>query len=162
MELANQTTYAIKIPVTESAYYLVEVRQKIGFDKVLPNKGVLIVSVDTTKDMGKLQVMDSNPNTKTLDDATFGVGSEFSLFKDEKSKLAVYILEEVGLSYRILVTQTGADLSLARKAAEAANEAETSLIQAFKERRTVGLSQANASLQKTLEALNSGNFDKAI
>jgi len=163
LELANQTIYAIKIPMTESRYYLIEVRQKIGFDKVLPNSGVLISSILIPANIGRLNIIDANPSTKTLDDATFGIGPKNQfIFKDEEKNLSVIVLEEVGLSYRILVTQASADFNLARKAVEVANEAETSLIQAFKERRTVGLSQANESLQKAIEALNSGNFDKAI
>jgi len=39
-------TLAIKIPLKSGHYYLVENRQPIGFDRVLPDSGILILKVN--------------------------------------------------------------------------------------------------------------------
>ena len=42
----NASTYVIRIPITDKTYYLVENRQKIGYDAQLPGCGLLIWHVD--------------------------------------------------------------------------------------------------------------------
>jgi len=45
-------TLAVKIPLSTSTYYLIEVRRKTGFDSALPDEGVLIFLVDESRGNG--------------------------------------------------------------------------------------------------------------
>lgn len=85
--------HAIKVPISRFTYYLVEVRKQMGFDKSLPAEGVLISFVDDTMNSGEgiVRVIDSHPDTETLNDAIFTVG-EF--FADSQNK--VYVMVEAG------------------------------------------------------------------
>ena len=42
----------VKIPLSDGTYYLVENRQPIGFDKILPDSGILILKVNPKVDEG--------------------------------------------------------------------------------------------------------------
>ena len=39
-------TLAIKVPLSWGRYYLIENRQPVGFDEVLPDSGILILKVN--------------------------------------------------------------------------------------------------------------------
>jgi hypothetical protein len=163
LSLTNQSIYALKIILSRNAYYLVEVRQRIGFDKYLPINGVLIYLVDTTLSTGKVRVQDATPQTNSLGDAAFGIGRNRNpIFKDEKNDLAIVVLREVGLSYIILVTKASGDYKLAANAAETFNNASIAIMRASKEGRTVGLDQANSTLQEAAKAMDSCDFERAI
>jgi len=43
---------ALSLPINKTHYYLVEMRQKIGFDRFLPDEGVIVYLVDGTKSSG--------------------------------------------------------------------------------------------------------------
>lgn len=43
---------AVKIPLNDGTYYLVENRQPIGFDKILPDSGILVLKVNPHADEG--------------------------------------------------------------------------------------------------------------
>jgi len=49
---------AVKIPLNDGTYYLVENRQRIGFDRVLPDSGILILKVNpqATEGYGTVEV----------------------------------------------------------------------------------------------------------
>lgn len=51
--LESASPVVIKVTVTDSTYYLVEVRQKTGWDRNLPDEGVLIFFVDDRKGNGE-------------------------------------------------------------------------------------------------------------
>jgi M6 family metalloprotease-like protein len=78
-ELLNKGYYLIRIKITDTNYYVVESRTKVGFDSFLPNEGVLIYYVDETKDSGEgpFRLIDSRPLTSTLNDAYFRVDEKF-------------------------------------------------------------------------------------
>jgi len=80
-------------------YYLVEVRQKIGYDEALPSSGVLITYVDETKS-NPVKVIDAIQTTSTLDDATFQVGQKYS---DAQNNLIVTVASTNNSSYSIIV-----------------------------------------------------------
>ncbi|RLE52183.1 MAG: hypothetical protein DRJ26_04975, partial [Candidatus Methanomethylicota archaeon] len=71
---------AIKIPITDQVYYLVEVRRKVNYDTYLPGEGVLILFVNESNPSGEgpVRLIDAKPKTATLDDAYFTVGSSWS------------------------------------------------------------------------------------
>jgi len=110
----NGTTLAIKIPLTDRTYYLVELRQRMGYDLGLPDTGLLITYIDgNIGGPGVVRIVDANPLTATLDDCTFKPGRTFS---DTSNKVFISISEATGQSYRLLVNRVGPapDLSVAK------------------------------------------------
>lgn len=90
----------IKVPLSRFTYYLVEVRKRIGFDQSLPGEGVLITSIDDTLDSGEgiVKPIDSKPDTDTIDDALFSVGTTFS---DPNNSVYISVRDSLGHAYEI-------------------------------------------------------------
>jgi len=110
----NGTTLAVKIPITDRTYYLIELRQRIGYDISLPDTGLLVTYIDGNMGgTGSVQIVDANPLTATLDDSTFKPGRTFS---DTLNKISVSILDATGQNYRLVVNRVGPapDLSLTK------------------------------------------------
>ena len=108
----NATTLVVKIPIIDQTYYLMELRQRIGFDIGLPDIGLLFTYVDgTTGGPGSVRVINANnPLKSTLDDATLKPGRTFS---DTTNKVFVSILRSSGQNYLVLVNRLGAVADLA-------------------------------------------------
>lgn len=66
---------AVKIPLKTGQYYLIENRQPIGFDRNLPDSGLLILKVDPElpEGSGTVKVMNANPNAPHFSQATLQV-----------------------------------------------------------------------------------------
>jgi len=88
--------YAIKIPILQGRYYLIEGRNRIGFDSTLPGEGVLITMIDESKDP-PVTLVDATPTTTTVDDAAFLVGQR-GMFG---STFQAYVESKIGNSYRL-------------------------------------------------------------
>ena len=85
-------TLALKVPLPGGRYYLIENRQLIGYDKALPDSGILILKVDpgALEGTGTVRVMDANPEAYHFSQATFRLDWENRrLFQDEVNNLAV-------------------------------------------------------------------------
>jgi len=70
LESPTEGLHVIKVPIAHAKYYLIEVREKIGFDSYLPDEGFLVYICDDTATSvfkGLISVVDSNPSTKALD-----------------------------------------------------------------------------------------------
>lgn len=107
LEEASAPTTVIKIPITDTTYYLVENRQHIGYDKNLPQAGVLIMFADDTiaesrNGRGPVRLIDADPNVARLEGAAFDIGKNAS-FVDEKNGVQIKLVEKKGTSYDILV-----------------------------------------------------------
>ncbi|MBS7656034.1 M6 family metalloprotease domain-containing protein [Candidatus Bathyarchaeota archaeon] len=102
--LSQSNIHAIKIPLTNKTYYLIEARAKTGFDKYLPDEGVLIFYVNESKVDGKgiLKVIDAHPETETLNDAALKPGDIF-----QASKLTIEVLSALNSTYLVRVDRTG-------------------------------------------------------
>ncbi len=102
----TQGIQVVKIPLNTQSYYLVEVRRKIGFDKVLPDEGMLITFVDETiQGDGFIKVKDAEPSTTGLHDATFDVRlGKKNAFVDAEQGLAIIVLYADDNGYFISVT----------------------------------------------------------
>jgi M6 family metalloprotease-like protein len=99
----NSGTRAVKITTNSSTnYYIVELREKIGFDQYLPSSGILITRIDESRNNGGgiVQVMDANPTSKTLNDAPYQVGETFN---DTGRHVFVTILSGTGDTFTVLV-----------------------------------------------------------
>jgi hypothetical protein len=108
LEDGSSDTLALKVPLSESTYYLVENRQPIGvFDSNLPGKGVLVMFADdriAECRHGKSPVkrVCADPSVPDLQGAAFRIGGK-ARFVDEKNNLEIVLLEEVNGSCRIRV-----------------------------------------------------------
>ena len=102
LEDPGAVLHAVKLPVTSTTYYLIEVRKQVGFDQYLPSGGVLVSFVDEMLSSGRgiVKVKDSNPSTSTLNDAAFRVGQTFT---DYAKNVRISIVSSDGSSYLILV-----------------------------------------------------------
>lgn len=71
----GQGTLVIKIPGRSGTYYLLENRQRLPSDPVLPTNGLLVLHVDEAKEDGDgiVRVVDANPKVSDFGAATFGV-----------------------------------------------------------------------------------------
>jgi M6 family metalloprotease-like protein len=90
-------------------YYLVEVRQKIGYDQAIPSSGVLITYVDEAKS-NPVKVMDAAQTTSTLADAPFQVGQKYT---DGTNNLVISIVSTNNSSYSIIVDTLGPTVDVA-------------------------------------------------
>jgi hypothetical protein len=107
LEEASTQTMAIKIPVTDTTYYLVENRQHIGHDRNLPETGVLIMYADdrvaeSRYGRGPVRLVNANPTVPHLDSAAFDIDKNAS-FSDERNDIRIKLLKKNGRSYDILV-----------------------------------------------------------
>lgn len=106
---ATSSTMVIKIPLTSDTFYLVENRQKVGFDQYLPSSGILILYADdgykgeSRHGQGPVQLMDANPSVPYLQGAAFDIGKK-EIFVDTQNNLAIILLRKVDLSYEIKIT----------------------------------------------------------
>lgn len=108
LEVKSSETLVIKIPISETTYYLIENRQPIGFDKNLPGSGVLIMFADDSIPecrYGKapVKLIDANPKVPHLEGAAFDMGKKDS-FNDEKNRIKIQLLERVGSAYKIRIS----------------------------------------------------------
>jgi len=98
----------VKIPLSETTYYLIENRQPVGFDKHLPGSGVLIMYADDTiaecrHGKAPVKLVNADPSVPHLEGAAFDIGKKDS-FQDEKNGIRIQLKEKRGASYNILVS----------------------------------------------------------
>lgn len=108
LEDGSSETLVIKIPVTKNTYYLIENRQPIGFDKILPQYGILIMYADDSvpecrHGMAPVKLMNADPAVPHLEAAAFDIGKN-NIFQDDKNRIKIQIQEKIGSSYKILIS----------------------------------------------------------
>ena len=110
LEDGSSETLAIKIPLSESKYYLIENRQPIGsFDPHLPGKGILIMYADDRIDECRyrnapVRLMNADPAVPYLQGAAFDLPGK-EVFIDKENSIEIRIIEKIGNSYRIRVSK---------------------------------------------------------
>jgi hypothetical protein len=119
---AGGETLAVKIPLSWGKYYLVENRQPVGFDRALPDSGILVLKVDpgAPEGFGTVKIMDANPGSAHFRQATYRIdASGRYLFRD--GDVAVIPLWKDGESLGVLVTtpEKSAEALQAAQAVEA-------------------------------------------
>ena len=103
-------TQAIKIPITDSTYYLIENRQPLGSDRNLPGSGILIIYGDDKvaecrHGRSPVKLVDADPSVLHLEGAAFDMGKK-EVFVDDSKGLKIQLLEKVNKVYKILVTRS--------------------------------------------------------
>jgi hypothetical protein len=109
----------IKIPLHHDNYYLIENRQPIGYDKVLPDSGILILKVNTgvQEGYGTVQVINAEPAAPNFSKATYKPGTDGrNIYLDKKNNVAVIPLWKEEGNLGVLIT-TAEKSPLALKAA---------------------------------------------
>lgn len=102
IELPSSGIQAILVRATTQDlkhYYLVEVRQQIGFDVGLPSSGVLITYIDETKS-NPVKVIDAAQTTSSLDDAPFQVGQRYV---DSQNSIVISVTGAAESSFLVVV-----------------------------------------------------------
>ena len=100
-------TAVIKIPLSDSTYYLLENRQPVGSDRNLPGSGVLIMYADDRiaecrRGESPVKLVNADPSAPHLEGAAFDVGKK-SVFEDRKNRIRIAIKEKAGSDYRIRI-----------------------------------------------------------
>lgn len=89
LEIQSGGAKVVKIPITSTDYYLIEVR----IDDNLPDQGVIIALVNETKHSGEgiVRIVDFKPLTSGLHDAAFHVGD---VFEETQNRFSVKVLKQ--------------------------------------------------------------------
>jgi hypothetical protein len=97
----------IKIPLKGNRYYLVENRQPFGYDRILPDSGLLILKVDPNapEGYGTARIMDADPKSPRFSRATLRLDRpNRNLFLDKEANIAAIPLWSEGESQGVLIT----------------------------------------------------------
>jgi len=96
----------VKIPVDESSHYLIENRQPIGFDRMLPDSGILILEVHPHVRDGTGVVKVKKPiSSPSFDQATYKLEeSNRNVFVDKQNNIAIIPLWKEKGNLGVLVT----------------------------------------------------------
>ena len=100
-------TLMIKIPGRWGTYYLLENRQKLPGDPILPCTGLLVLHVDESREDGDgiVRVVDANPKVPNFEAATFGVNPEQTPSVDLPRDVAIEVLWQQGLDLTLMITK---------------------------------------------------------
>jgi M6 family metalloprotease-like protein len=97
-EIATTGYHALKIPLDNASYYLVEVRKKIGYDSTLPSEGVLITLCNDRLSAPYVRVIDANSSANYLFDAAYKVNG---IYQDTNANLTIRVASMEGNSYTV-------------------------------------------------------------
>jgi len=103
----NGDILAIKVPLSSGHYYLIENRQPVGFDEVLPDSGILILKVNpkAQEGSGTVRVINANSDYPYFSQAAFRLDRRKSnIFVDKKHDVCVIPLWSEGENQNVLVT----------------------------------------------------------
>jgi len=98
---------AVKIPLPADQYYLVENRQPIKHDRILPDSGILILKIDpnAVEGTGTVKVMDADSTSPGFKHATYRPDRENRRkFVDRANNVAVVALKSTGKKQLVLIT----------------------------------------------------------
>lgn len=173
IENKSARLFVVRIYLTETLAYYVEVRARLGVDAQLDKRirmGVLIFRINGVLDPkeGGVVVMDSHPNSypraawAELFDAPFSIGrNETAAFVDKERNLSIIALKKIGYSCKIMIV----DAATGEKAVEANSvvaQAEEAISKAANESRLKGLDEAKAQFQKATVAYEAASFQDAV
>ncbi len=159
LENPTSGTQALTIYLTPTTYFIVEDRQQVGFDSVLPDRGVLISYVNEGKywlGNGPVVIQDANPASGPrwqLLHPTFDIGPQAkSLYTNQTFNLSVDLLDRFPNGSYLVAFGKADSMDMAKaaymnlKEAKAANQ---------------GSSQAQATLGLAWSRFLSGDFQLA-
>ncbi len=103
---SGQGTLVVRIPGRWGTYYLLENRQRLPADPVLPTNGLLVLHVDEAKEDGDgiVRVEDANPKVADFAAAAFGLGQGQSPSVSLARDVAVEVLWQQESDLTLMVT----------------------------------------------------------
>ena len=108
-EVASSNVHAVIVPLGSGAnpaqYYIIEVRAGVGFDAAQPSTGVLLLYIDSTKLIGKVEIVNSHPSVADLSEAPWSVGQTYT---DTANGWSMTVNSKTGNSYQVTVNRGGA------------------------------------------------------
>ena len=116
----NGDKLVIKIPIDRDQYYLVENRQRVGYDRMLPDAGILVLKVNTDvqEGYGTVRIMNADSRAHNFSKATYKLATQDrNLYVDKENQIAVIPLWKKGKNLGVLVTtveKSGSALQAAR------------------------------------------------
>lgn len=140
----------VKIPLAGGRYLLVENRQRLDVDRVLPASGIMVYEVDESREEGAGQVRarTAAPAASNFSQAPLGVDGQARLaLVDQKANVAVVPIVKQGTDYAVLVTT--------------AAQAEAGQAVALNLMRLKGSPAFQARLPQVLDLLKSGRVAEA-
>ncbi|MGQ9542725.1 MAG: M6 family metalloprotease domain-containing protein [Candidatus Bathyarchaeia archaeon] len=101
LEIATTNIQAVILPITQGKYYIIEVRVQHGFDRGLPEGGVLVTLVDEglSPGNGMIKVINADPSKPSLENATFKDGHEYL----DESRLVKVSISKTEDAYRLII-----------------------------------------------------------
>jgi len=102
---------AVRLPLDETTYYLIENRQPIGPDRNLPSHGVLIYHCDDRiaecrHGKSPIKVVNADPSVPELKGAPFALEGK-NTYRDEKRDISMRLVAQRGENYEIYVSNGG-------------------------------------------------------
>jgi len=101
-------TLVVKVPLGNGQYYLVENRQPIGSDQILPDAGLLVLKVDpeAQEGSGTVKIMDADPSAQHFSRPAFKLagGKGENHFEDPSSRIVIIPLWAEGDKQGVLIT----------------------------------------------------------
>jgi len=100
-------TLVVKVPIAGGRYYLIENRQPVGYDRVLPDSGILVLRVDPEADegYGTVELVNADPKAPQFSRAPFKLDErERSRFVDARNGVAVIPLWKENAEVGVLIT----------------------------------------------------------
>jgi M6 family metalloprotease-like protein len=112
LEDGSSPVLAVRIPLSDSTFYLVENRQPLGFDRSLPGSGVLVMYADDRvaecrHGQAPVKLAAADPSRPRLEGAAFTPGPR-DTFRDEARGVSVRVREAAGATYRLTVVNGSA------------------------------------------------------
>lgn len=149
-------TLVVKIPLSGGQYYLVENRQPVGYDRMLPDAGLLVLRVnpEAREGSGTVKIMDADPGAHHFSRSAFKLrGSGKSSFDDATGRVTILPLWSEGDRQGVLVTTP----DRGKEALEAAIQIQN-LLSRFPEPRPKGRA---AQIERCQAAFKSFDFKAA-
>jgi len=101
-------TLVVKVPLSGGRYYLIENRQPIGSDRILPDAGLLVLKVDpeALEGSGTVKLMDADPGARHFSRPAFKLagGNGNNHFEDPSNRIVIIPLWAEGDKQGVLIT----------------------------------------------------------
>jgi hypothetical protein len=143
----------VKIPIEHDQYYLVENRQPVGYDTILPDAGILVLKVnpEAQEGYGTVQVMNADPSAHNFSKATYKLAAQDrNLFVDKKNRIAIIPLWKEGENLGLLITTV--------EKSQSALQAARAILQVMQSERS---SEKVKKLRLAVEAFQDFDFDQS-
>ncbi len=144
------STLVVKVPLPDGTYYLVENRQRVGYDRVLPDAGIIILRVfpGALEGYGTVELMNADPTAPHFSKAAYGLErSRGAFFADKKNGIAIVPLWHEDDRTGVAVA-AARDAEAALYAARAIDEAARSLSRSPQHGPSPLLAEAKAAFMR--------------